>query len=219
MNIYRTFYHAPAPEGIERKKAYIVGGGIAGLATAAFLIDDAHMPAENITILEKSLVVGGSMDGTENESGYLCRGERELEPYMECLWYLCSKIPSLDTPGRTVLDETVDVNKDLPIHSEARILHKRGRIDNSVHDYRVSKSCQTRIQEFLATPEKDLEDVSIEQFFAKDIDFFDSSLWWCFHTMLAFKPYHSALEAQRYLQRFGLANRIDYLEGILDRLH
>ena len=33
--------------------------------------------------------------------------------------------------------------------------------------------------------------------------------------MLAFKPYHSALEAKRYLSRFGLANRIDYLEGIL----
>ena len=33
--------------------------------------------------------------------------------------------------------------------------------------------------------------------------------------MLAFKPYHSALEAKRYLARFGLANRIEYLEGIL----
>ena len=33
------------PEGIENKRAHIVGGGIAGLATAAFLVDDAHMPA------------------------------------------------------------------------------------------------------------------------------------------------------------------------------
>lgn len=31
MNIYRTMYHARKPEGIEQKKAHIIGGGIAGL--------------------------------------------------------------------------------------------------------------------------------------------------------------------------------------------
>jgi oleate hydratase len=86
MNIYKTMYHAPKPEGIEKRKAYIVGGGIAGLAAAAFLVDDAQMPGENITILEKLPDVGGSMDGTKNEFGYQCRGDRELEPYMESLW-------------------------------------------------------------------------------------------------------------------------------------
>jgi oleate hydratase len=215
MNIYRTLYHARKPEGIEKKKAYIIGGGIAGLATAAFLVDDAGMPGENITILEKSSVVGGSMDGAETKNGYLCRGERELEPYMECLWYLCSKIPSLEESGRTVLDETVDVNKDFAIHSESRMLQNRGHIYEKIHDYRMSPKLQAKIEDFLAEPEKYLEDVSIEDYFGKNSDFFESSLWLCFHSMLAFKPYHSALEAQRYLQRFGLANRIDYLEGIL----
>lgn len=215
MNIYKTMYHARKPEGIERRKAYIVGGGIAGLATAAFLVDDAKMPGENITILEKSAVVGGSMDGAESENGYLCRGERELEPYMECLWYLCSKIPSLEEPGRTVLDETVDVNKDFSIHSESRFLQNRGHIYEEIHDYRMTPKTNEKFQKFLAEPEKNLEDVSIEDYFGKDSDFFNSSMWLCFHSMLAFKPYHSALEAQRYLQRFGLANRIEYLEGIL----
>ncbi len=215
MNIYRTSYHARKPEGIEKKKAYIIGGGIAGLATAAFLVDDAGMPGENITILEKMSVVGGSMDGRESKDGYLCRGERELEPYMECLWYLCSKIPSLEESGRTVLDETVDVNKDYPIHSECRMLQNRGHIYEKIHDFRVSHRLQMKLQEFLAVPEKNLEDVSIEDYFGRNSEFFNSSLWLCFHSMLAFKPYHSALEAQRYLQRFGLANRIEYLEGIL----
>lgn len=50
MNIYHTMYHAPKPEGIENRRAYIVDGGIAGLATAAFLVDDAQMPGKNITI-------------------------------------------------------------------------------------------------------------------------------------------------------------------------
>ncbi len=61
MNIYQIQYHAPKPEGIERRKAYIVGGGIAGLAAAAFLVDDAGMPGVNISILEKHSDVGGAV--------------------------------------------------------------------------------------------------------------------------------------------------------------
>ncbi len=42
--IYKDLYHAPKPEGIENKKAFIVGGGLAGISAAAFLIRDASMP-------------------------------------------------------------------------------------------------------------------------------------------------------------------------------
>ena len=54
--------NALPPEGIESKRAHIVGGGIAGFATAAFLVDDAHMPAANITIYEALDVDGGCLD-------------------------------------------------------------------------------------------------------------------------------------------------------------
>lgn len=215
MNIYSTFYHAPKPQGIESRKAYIVGGGIAGLAAAAFLIDDAHMPGGNITIYERRKDVGGCCGVEHNAGAYICPGERELEPNMECLWYLCSKIPSLDTPERTVLDETVDANKERPIHSECRCIQNQGHIWEGVHDFQMPLDTMMKLAKFLAEPEKNLENLTIEDYFGKDSDLFDSAMWWCFHTMLAFKPYHSALEAKRYLSRFGLANRIDYLEGIL----
>ena len=75
---------AHKPEGIEERKAYIVGGGVAGLATAVFLIDDCYVPGENVTIYDQLPVMGGSMDGAKvGEGQYTCRGERELEPYME----------------------------------------------------------------------------------------------------------------------------------------
>lgn len=215
MNIYSTFYHAPRPEGIEKRKAHIIGGGIAGLSAAAFLIDDAGMPGENITIYEKRGDVGGCCGVSETARGYICPGERELEANMECLWYLCSKIPSLETPGRTVLDESADANKDHPIHSECRILQQQGHIFEGIHNFRMRPETTARVQQFLAEPEEALENLTIEDYFGRGSDFFDSSLWWCFHTMLAFKPWHSALEAKRYLTRFGLAIRIDYLEGIL----
>ena len=46
MNIYKTMYHPHKAAGVDGRKANIVGGGIAGLATAAFLIDDAKMPGD-----------------------------------------------------------------------------------------------------------------------------------------------------------------------------
>lgn len=52
MRIYDLKYQAKAPEGIEKRKAYIIGGGIAGLSAAVYLVDDIHMPGVNITILE-----------------------------------------------------------------------------------------------------------------------------------------------------------------------
>ena len=58
MNIYNLFYKAPAPEGIEERNAHIIGGGIAGLAAAVFLIDDAGMPGKNITLYEKPVFRG-----------------------------------------------------------------------------------------------------------------------------------------------------------------
>ncbi len=215
MNVYNLFSKAPAPEGIEKKKAHIIGGGIAGLATAVFLIDDASMPGKNITIYEKRGSVGGCCDAVANKNGYVCPSERELEPFMECLWYLCSKIPSLDDEKKSVLDESVQANKNTPIHSECRLLLKQGHIYEEVHNYKMSPELLLKMENFISLPEKDLEDLTIEDYFGKDSEFFHSSLWWCYHSMLAFKPYHSALEAQRYFNRFGLTSRLDYLEGIL----
>jgi oleate hydratase len=112
------------------------------------------MPGENITLLEKHSDVGGAMDGVRGKSGYLCRGERELEAYMECLWYLCSKVPSLENPGRTVLDDVVDFNKDEPIHSESRALVRQGHIVSNIHDMKLPPKIQEDMQRLLATPEK-----------------------------------------------------------------
>lgn len=68
----------------------------------------------------------------------------------------------------------------------------------------MSDELTMKMLEFITTPEEKLENITIEDFFGKGIEFFDSKMWWCFHTMLAFKEYHSALEAKRYLTRFGL---------------
>ena len=56
----------PLPsEGIETRKAWIIGSGIAGLAAAFYLIRDGHMPAANITVVESLDIEGGSLDGLD----------------------------------------------------------------------------------------------------------------------------------------------------------
>ncbi len=206
-------YHANKPLGIDDRKANIIGGGIAGLATATFLIDDAKMPARNITIYEKKPVMGGSMDGTKSNQGYLCRAERELEPYMECLWYLCSKIPSLENEGRTVLDDVVDFNREEPIHSEARVIINQGEIDSHYHEYKLSPEHFAAMSKIIASSEEDLADKKLDDFF--DPSFFRTNFWTCFHSQLAFKHYHSVIECRRYWQRFTFINRHEYLEGFI----
>ncbi len=214
MRIYDLMYRAARPSGMENRKAFIIGGGQAGLAAAAFLADDVHMPGENITILEARAAMGGSMDGTGDAvHGYLCRGERELEPNMECLWYLCAKVPSLRRPGRTVLDDVWDFNAREPIHSEYRLIEKQGRLVD-VHDSKMDPELVGLMMRLLYVPETELEGLSIEEYFPPR--FFESTLWWCFHSMLAFKRHHSVIEAKRYFRRFShLGPEIDYLHGIL----
>lgn len=49
---YEAFATPKKPEGIDGKSAYVVGTGLAGLAAACFLIRDAQMPGEHITLFE-----------------------------------------------------------------------------------------------------------------------------------------------------------------------
>lgn len=213
MKIYDLKYHAKVPSNIKNRKAYIIGAGIAGLSAATYLSDDIHMPAKNITILESSSNLGGSMDGKGNaNSGYLCRGERELEPYMECLWDICSRVPSLRHEGRTILDDVWDYNYEHPLHTNYRLVVRGKAID--CHDFQMSEASEQAMMHILFCSEKELKNKSIADVFPED--FFKSNLWLTFHNMLAFKPYHSAIEAKRYFKRFAhFMPESDYLHGIL----
>ena len=50
---YHSLVQARKPEGIENKKAYLIGTGIASLAAGCFLIRDAHMDGSKIVFLEQ----------------------------------------------------------------------------------------------------------------------------------------------------------------------
>ena len=206
--------NAPPPDRIADKHAHIVGGGIAGLSAAAFLVTDASMPADQVTIYETLPLMGGSMDAAGNpKSGYTSRGERELEAYMECLWYLCSKVPSLKIPGLTILDETHQANVREPINSHFRLMEKQGRR----YDYSgplMSAHDAKRMLELQLTPESELEMKTPADWFSPE--FVHSVFWLCWSSMLAFRDYHSLIEVRRYIMRFMMNDHgMTHLRGIL----
>jgi oleate hydratase len=57
------------------RTAYLVGGGIATLAAAVYLVRDGHFQGRNIAILEEA-TLGGSLDaGGSAQQGYAMRGK------------------------------------------------------------------------------------------------------------------------------------------------
>lgn len=199
----------PTP-GVENRKAWIIGGGIGGLAAAFYLIRDGHMPAENITILEEAEVEGGSMDGAGNPGeGYIIRGGREMNWNYDTLWDLFQEIPAVELPeGYSVLDEYRMINDNDPNYSKARLMCNRGDIQDFSH-FGLSKSQQWEIVRLLLKRKEDLDDISIEAYFSKG--FLDSHFWALFRTMFAFKNCHSLLETKLYMHRF-----LDSMDGFGD---
>jgi len=97
---------------LKSSKVYIIGSGIAGLASAVYLEKDAGISGANIHILEKDLITGGATDGAgDKDKGFVVRGGRMHEMHYECYWELLSHIPSLEAPNISVRDESFDFNE------------------------------------------------------------------------------------------------------------
>ena len=78
----------------KNSKVYLVGSGIASLASAVYLVKDAGVSGENIFILEQDAILGGACDGSGDiETGFVVRGGRMHEKHYECYWDLLSCIP------------------------------------------------------------------------------------------------------------------------------
>jgi oleate hydratase len=108
---------------------YLIGGGIASLAAAVFLIRDGDIPGHKITIFEQLEHLGGSLDGAGSpQDGYVIRGGRMLESKYLCTWDLFSSIPTLDE-SKTVTREVFDFNGTLKTSSKSRLFRGGHRVD------------------------------------------------------------------------------------------
>lgn len=207
---YEAFAHPRVPKDIEQKHAYIMGSGLAGLSAAFFLVRDAKMPGENIHILEKDPIPGGAMDGWQYPLlGYTMRGGREMDNHFEVMWDILRDVPSSENADWSVLDEYYWLNRDDPNYSLCRVTQNQGQDAHTDKKFAVSDKAQEQILKLYLTPEKDLENKTIEDVF--DDEVLDSNFWLYWRTMFAFENWHSALEMKRYMQRF-----VHHIDGLPD---
>ena len=192
---------------------YLIGSGIASLASAVYLIEDAGVPAANIHILEKSDIAGGALDGAgAPDEGFVVRGGRMHEEHFECYWDLLSRIASLEDPDVSVRDETFEFSRRFIADSHARLLRDGKILD--VSSFEVPIMDQARMLKLMFAPEQTLDDKRIEDWFSHT--FFASNFWQIFQTMFAFQKWSSLVEMKRYMERFiHLVPGLEKLQGVM----
>ncbi|MEO8661805.1 MAG: oleate hydratase, partial [Bryobacteraceae bacterium] len=189
--------NAPEPK---TRRAYLVGGGIASLASAAYLIRDGSFAGQNIFIFEETTAIGGSLDGEGSpEAGYFMRGGRMFtdEAYT-CTYDLLSFIPSLTNPDKTVRDEIRAFNDDNKSDSHSRLIAGGVKLDASAMGF--STNDRLALVALMAHSEEALGAKRIEDYF--EPAFFKTHFWYMWCTTFAFQPWHSLVELKRYFHRF-----------------
>ena len=207
---YEAFAHPEKPESVDRKSAYIIGTGLAGLSAAFYLVRDGQMKGERIHLLEKLDLAGVCCDGRKDiTKGFYMRGGREMDNHFECMWDMFRDVPSIETPEVSVLDEYYWLNKHDPNYSLCRASVNCGEDAHTDKKFCLDKASALALSKLFMTPEKDLEDKKISDVLPDS--FWDTNFWLYWQTMFAFQRWSSALEMKRYLCRY-----VHHIDGLPD---
>lgn len=207
---YEAFAHPEKPEGVEKKSAYIIGTGLAGLTAAFYLVRDGQIPGNHIHLLEKLELAGGSCDGYKDvHKGFYMRGGREMDNHFEIMWDVFRDVPSIETPNVSVLDEYYWLNKHDSNYSLCRATVNKGEDAHTDKLFKLDKDSAMALSQLFITPEADLEEKKISDVLPKS--FWETNFWLYWQTMFAFQKWSSALEMKRYLCRY-----VHHIDGLPD---
>lgn len=207
---YEAFARPEKPEGVDKKSAYIIGTGLAGLSAAFYLVRDGQMKGEHIHLLEKLDLAGGSCDGRKDVTkGFYMRGGREMDNHFECMWDMFRSVPSIETPSVSVLDEYYWLNKHDPNYSLCRATINCGEDAHTDKMFKLDRKSAIALSKLFITPEKDLENKKISDVLPDS--FWKTNFWLYWQTMFAFQKWSSVLEMKRYLCRY-----VHHIDGLPD---
>ncbi len=207
---YEAFAHPEKPEGVDKKSAYIIGTGLAGLSAAFYLVRDGQRKGEHIHLLEKLDLAGGSCDGRKDiTKGFYRRGGRERDNHFEVRWDRFRDVPSIENPNVSVLDEYYWLNKHDPNYSLCRATVQCGQDAHTDKLFKLDKDSALALSKLFRTPEKDLEDKKISDVLPES--FWKTNFWLYWQTRFAFQKWSSALERKRYLCRY-----VHHIDGLPD---
>ena len=181
-------------------RAHLVGGGLASLAAAAYLIRDAGADGSDITIYEAQTQLGGALNTTGSaETGYSFPGSRIFEWQYRCAMDLFAMVPSASDPTKSIKQEIAEFNARNAWYNKARLVDRGGKIANS-KDLGLGLRQKVQLLRLILTPEFALEGKQIKDCVSPD--FFETTLWYVWSSMMAIVPEHSAIEIRRYFLRF-----------------
>ena len=207
---YESFAHPEKPQGVDKKSAYIIGTGLAGLTAAFYLVRDGQMKGEHVHLLEKLDLAGGSCDGRKDVTkGFYMRGGREMDNHFEVMWDVFRDVPSIETPNVSVLDEYYWLNKHDPNYSLCRATTDCGKDAHTDKQFKLDKASALALSKLFMTPEDQLEDKKISDVLPDS--FWSTNFWLYWQTMFAFQRWSSALEMKRYLCRY-----VHHIDGLPD---
>ena len=207
---YEAFARPEKPIDVDKKSAYIIGTGLAGLSAAFYLVRDGQMKGENIHLLEKLDLAGGSCDGRRDVTkGFYMRGGREMDNHFECMWDMFRSVPSIETPEVSVLDEYYWLNKHDPNYSLCRATINCGEDAHTDKLFKLDKKSALALSKLFITKEEDLENKKISDVLPDS--FWETNFWLYWQTMFAFQKWSSALEMKRYLCRY-----VHHIDGLPD---
>lgn len=187
-----------------QERFLLVGGGVAALAAAVFLIRDAAVPGHRIRILEArgrpggALVSGRAPDSPALFLGNAVRGMVKGEH--ACLFDLLGSVPTLTDPGRSLLD---DVNEARPDRLEASSAEPGARLIDGRHrvvepDLGLAAADRDALADLLARSDDELAGVRVDAVVPAHL--LGSDFWTLWATTFRLRPGSGALDLKHSLQ-------------------
>ncbi|MFX3617244.1 MAG: oleate hydratase [Sporolactobacillus sp.] len=215
-----------------KKKAMMIGAGLANMSAAVYLIQEGHWQGNDITFY--SLDDHGSNDGAgastiagdywnqnhplENTKGYVARGGRMLNyrTYVD-LMDLLNRIPSATEQGMTAAEDTRDFDAKHRTFDKARLLQGgKGIVNGGKLGFNnKDRWLLTKLIMMPDDEEEKLDNVTIAAYFKDSLHIFQTNFWYMWETTFAFRTRSSAQELRRYMhQMIYEFTQIDHLVGV-----
>ena len=215
-----------------KHKAIMIGAGLANMAAAVYLIQEARWTGDKITFY--GLDDHGANDGSSadtaaeeywnknhpmtNQKGFVARGGRMLNyrTYVD-LMDLLDRIPSITEPGMTAAEDTRTFDAQHRTFDKARLLQGGKGIINGGH-LGLNAKDRALLTKLVLMPDADeteLDNVSIADYFKDDPHMFQTNFWYMWETTFAFRIQSSAQELRRYMHEMIYEfTQIEHLVGV-----
>ncbi|GAD94831.1 67 kDa myosin-cross-reactive antigen family protein [Paecilomyces variotii No. 5] len=183
---------------------WIIGGGVASLAAAVFLIKDANVLPTHIHMFDVHSALGGGLTGYGNpEKGYVLHPGQTISYHDSCVEKLLLQAPSTH-PGATPWEKQIAQKAEERRHARrlTRAIVPGQSGPEKLDSQRLGLNLQDRLGliRVMLENEHALGRKRVCDVF--DGDFFSTKFWMIWSTTFAFTPHHSAVELRRYLRKY-----------------